>query len=134
MLCFVCFFEVVVDMLNVYYQVVVDVNFDVLLVLWIDEDFVSCVWVDGEYLYGFDQICGGFVNWFVMCLVMIELFDICVYDSFGMVVYMIVEVYQQVDLMVEFDMVFVMYVMIYECGEWCIVYIYVSLIFEQVVG
>ncbi|MFP3617519.1 nuclear transport factor 2 family protein, partial [Paraburkholderia sp. SIMBA_050] len=44
-------FEAAADTLNAYYQAVADANLDALLGLWIDEDFASCVWADGEHLH-----------------------------------------------------------------------------------
>ena len=51
-------FEAAADTLNAY-QAVADANLDALLGLWIDEDFASCVWADGEHLHGLDQIRSG---------------------------------------------------------------------------
>ncbi|MBN3836886.1 nuclear transport factor 2 family protein [Burkholderia sp. Ac-20344] len=127
-------FEAAADTLNAYYQAVADANLDALLGLWIDEDFASCVWADGEHLHGLDQIRSGLANRLSTRPVTIEPLDIRVYDSLGTVVYTIAEAHQQADLTAEPDMVFATYVMIHERGEWRIAHIHASLIPEQAAG
>lgn len=124
-------FEAAADTLNAYYQAVADANLDALMVLWIDEDFASCIWSDGTHLHGLEQIRSGFGARLSTQPVTIEPLDIRVYDSLGTVVYTVAEAHQQADLTAEPQMVFTTYVMIHERGEWRIAHIHASPIPEQ---
>ncbi|ONB59836.1 hypothetical protein AQ903_06270 [Burkholderia pseudomallei] len=124
-------FEAAADTLNAYYQAVADANLDALMVLWIDEDFASCIWSDGTHLHGLEQIRSGFGARPSPPPVTIEPLDIRVYDSLGTVVYTVAEAHQQADLTAEPQMVFTTYVMIHERGEWRIAHIHASPIPEQ---
>ncbi|CAJ2997942.1 snoaL-like domain protein [Burkholderia pseudomallei] len=124
-------FEAAADTLNAYYQAVADANLDALMVLWIDEDFASCIWSDGTHLHGLEQIRSGFGARLSTQPVTIEPLDIRVYDSLGTVVYTVAEAHQQADLTAEPQMVFTTYVMIHERGEWWIAHIHASPIPEQ---
>ncbi|CFV74901.1 alternative dihydrofolate reductase 3 [Burkholderia pseudomallei] len=88
-------FEAAADTLNAYYQAVADANLDALMVLWIDEDFASCIWSDGTHLHGLEQIRSGFGARLSTQPVTIEPLDIRVYDSLGTVVYTVAEAHQQ---------------------------------------
>ncbi|OMS47765.1 nuclear transport factor 2 family protein [Burkholderia pseudomallei] len=124
-------FEAAADTLNAYYQAVADANLDALMVLWIDEDFASCIWSDGTHLHGLEQIRSGFGARLSTQPVTIVPLDIRVYDSLGTVVYTVAEAHQQADLTAEPQMVFTTYVMIHERGEWRIAHIHASPIPEQ---
>ncbi|AOJ11138.1 hypothetical protein WS62_27320 [Burkholderia sp. ABCPW 14] len=124
-------FEAAADTLNAYYQAIADANLDALMVLWIDEDFASCIWADGAHLHGLEQIRSGFAQRLSTQPVTIEPLDIRVYDSLGTVVYTVAEAHQQADLTAEPQMVFTTYVMIHERGEWRIAHIHASPIPEQ---
>ncbi|AIS86857.1 nuclear transport factor 2 family protein [Burkholderia pseudomallei] len=124
-------FEAAADTLNAYYQAVADANLDALMVLWIDEDFASCIWSDGTHLHDLEQIRSGFGARLSTQPVTIEPLDIRVYDSLGTVVYTVAEAHQQADLAAEPQMVFTTYVMIHERGEWRIAHIHASPIPEQ---
>ena len=119
-------FEAAADTLNAYYQAVAEVNIDNLMGLWIDEEFVSCIWPDGSHLHGLTSIRSGLAAKFEAAPVSIEPLDIRVYDSLGTVVYAIAEAHRPADPSAVPTMVFTTYVMVHERGEWRIAHIHAS--------
>lgn len=119
-------FEAAADTLNAYYQAVAEVNIDALMGLWIDEEFVSCIWPDGWHLHGLSNIRSGLSAQFEAEPVSIEPLDIRVYDSLGTVVYAIAEAHRPADPAAVPAMVFTTYVMVHERGEWRIAHIHAS--------
>jgi len=119
-------FEAAADTLNAYYQAVAEVNIDALMGLWIDEEFVSCIWPDGWHLHGLSNIRSGLSAQFEAEPVSIEPLDIRVYDSLGTVVYAIAEAHRPADPVAMPAMVFTTYVMVHERGEWRIAHIHAS--------
>ncbi len=119
-------FEAAADTLNAYYQAVAEVNIDRLMGLWIDEEFVSCIWADGSHLHGLDSIRAGLSIQLEANPVSIEPLDIRVYDSLGTVVYAIAEAHRPADPAAVPAMVFTTYVMVHERGEWRIAHIHAS--------
>ncbi|CAG4888786.1 nuclear transport factor 2 family protein [Paraburkholderia gardini] len=119
-------FEAAADTLNAWYQAIAEANIDSLMGLWIDEEFVSCIWADGSHLHGLESIRAGLSVQLEMNPVSIEPLDIRVYDSLGTVVYAIAEAHRPVDPAATPTMVFATYVMVHERGEWCIAHIHAS--------
>ncbi len=124
-------FEAAADTLNAYYQAVTDANLDALMVLWIDEDFASCISADGAGLLGLEQIRSGHATRLAAQPVTIEPLNIRVYDSLGTVIYTVTELHRYANLNVEPLLVLATYVMIHERGEWRIAHIHASAVSDQ---
>ncbi len=124
-------FDTAIDTLHAYYHALADSKLEDLMALWIDEDAVSFISVDGILFNGLDTIRYHLAQQFEYGPPKIAVLDTRSYESPGTAIYVVTEAHNPVNQDEQPKLVLTTYVLVQECGKWRVAHIHASPMPEQ---